>query len=93
MAEVYELFRALGDPTRETMVERLTYGPLTVAQLSEGLELSRPAITKHLNVLEDAGIIEREKVGRHVECRLMPAPLTELADWLTDRWVPWLTRG
>lgn len=87
MAEVYELFRALGSPAREAMVERLTDGPATASELGAEVGLSKAAVTRHLDVLEDAGLIRRERSGRTVVCTLQAAPLTELAEWLTDRWM------
>lgn len=74
-------FRALGDPTRCALVERLAHGPATVSDLAAPYEMSLPAITKHLTVLERAGLIRRERVGRHVRCTLQPQALTDVEAW------------
>ncbi len=86
MAESYELFRALGDPSREAMVEQLGFGPATVGELGAGLGLSKAAVSKHVKVLIEVGLISTQKIGRTTVCTLEPEPLSALADWLTDRW-------
>jgi DNA-binding transcriptional ArsR family regulator len=75
-------FAALADPTRRAILARLTKGEATVTELAEPFELTMPAITKHLKVLERAGLITR---GRHAQwrpCRLDPKPLREVAEWI-----------
>lgn len=89
MAEMHELFRALGSPAREAMVEHLSVGPATASQLREVTGLSKAAVSQHLDVLETAGLVRRERVGRASVCTLQADPLGELADWLTDRWAYW----
>lgn len=86
MVEMPELFAALADPGREAMVRRLSMGSATVGELGEGLGLAKSTITKHLDVLESACVIARQREGRTVVCTLREAPLTQIADWLTDRW-------
>ncbi len=78
-----ELFAALGDSTRLQLVDRLGRGEhRSIAALSEGIGLSRQGITKHLRVLENAGIIESRRVGREIQFALKPEPLTSLQDYL-----------
>jgi DNA-binding transcriptional ArsR family regulator len=76
------VFAALSDPTRRAIVARLERGEVTVGELAAPFEMSRPAISKHLDVLEDAGLVRRVRVGRENWCRLQPAQLRPI-----DRWV------
>ncbi|HUQ01808.1 MAG TPA: metalloregulator ArsR/SmtB family transcription factor [Kofleriaceae bacterium] len=75
-------FAALADPTRRAILARLAKGDATVMELVEPFELSQPAITKHLNVLERAGLISRSRDGQRRPCRLEAGALRDL-----DRWV------
>ena len=77
-------FSALSDPTRRAILARLADGETTVTELAEPFAMSLPAVSKHLKVLERAGLITR---GRHAQwrpCRLEPAPLKEASDWLEE---------
>jgi DNA-binding transcriptional ArsR family regulator len=76
---------ALADPTRRAMLVRLRDGQATVGQLAEPFDLSMPAISKHLKVLERAGLIERSVKAQTRPCTLRPEPLREAADWI-DRY-------
>ncbi len=75
-------FLALSHPVRRSIVERLVAGPATVGAASGGLGVSKPAVTKHLKVLEDAGVVSRTVVGRTHVLRLEPRSLREASDWL-----------
>src|SRR5436189_6055217 len=75
-------FAALADPTRRAIVERLTRGEATVGELAEPFEISLPAISRHLNVLEDAGLLARAKEGRVRHCRLLEEPLRDAFAWI-----------
>ncbi|MGZ4654689.1 ArsR/SmtB family transcription factor [Oryzihumus sp.] len=86
---VHLTFAALGDPTRRALVERLTRGEATVSELAVPHDMSLPAVTKHLRVLEDAGLLTRRKRGRTVVCSLNRAPLAEAESWLIDRQRLW----
>ena len=77
-----QTFAALADPTRRAMLERLANGPATVKELAEPFQISMPAISKHLKVLEHAGLIERGREAQWRPCRLEAAPLRGAADWL-----------
>jgi DNA-binding transcriptional ArsR family regulator len=75
-------FAALADPTRRAILARLSLGEISVTELAEPFEMSLPAVTKHLKVLEKAGLITR---GRHAQwrpCRLKAAPLRDVSDWV-----------
>ena len=74
-------FAALSDPTRRSIVDRLTAGPATVMELAEPFSISQQAISKHLAYLESARLIERQRDGRQNFCALKPDTLREVADW------------
>lgn len=75
-------FSALADPTRRAILARLTLGEATVMELVEPFEITQPAISRHLKVLEDAGLIVRRVEGTKRPCRLAPAAVTEIDQWL-----------
>lgn len=77
-------FAALADPTRRAIIERLAEGEASVTEIAEPFRMSLPAVSKHLKVLERAGLIER---GRHAQwrpCRLRPDGLRAASDWLDE---------
>lgn len=75
-------FGALADPTRRAILARLARGEATVGELARPFEVSRPAISKHLRVLERAGLVRRTSDGRLSRCELDADPLHEAADWV-----------
>lgn len=75
-------FAALSDPTRRAILARLALGEASVKQLSEPFTITAPSITKHLKVLERAGLIHRGRDAQWRPCRLQPAPLHEVATWV-----------
>jgi DNA-binding transcriptional ArsR family regulator len=75
-------FLALSHPVRRAIVERLVAGPATVGKASHGLGVSKPAVTKHLKVLEGAGVLTRTVAGRTHLLRLEPRRLREASEWL-----------
>ncbi len=75
-------FAALADPTRRAILARLTRGEATVTELAKPFKISLPAISKHLQVLERAGLIARSRDAQWRPCRLQPDPLKEVAQWL-----------
>src|SRR3990170_2447549 len=74
-------FAALADPTRRAILARLTAGEATVKEISAPFEVSGPAVSKHLRVLERAGLIERGREAQWRPCRLHAAPLRDVAEW------------
>lgn len=76
------VFHALGDRTRRRMLRELAEGERTVGQLAEPFEMSLAAASKHIKVLENAGLIRREVRGRIHVCRLDPGPLASVREWL-----------
>jgi DNA-binding transcriptional ArsR family regulator len=77
-----DTFAALADPTRRAILARLADGEATVTELAKPFAISLPAISKHLKVLERAGLIVRSRAGQWRPCRLEPAPLEDAAEWL-----------
>jgi DNA-binding transcriptional ArsR family regulator len=73
---------AIADPTRRAILERLAEGEVTVGELASPFEMSLPAISKHLKVLEQAGLIERGRDAQWRPCRIAAGPLKEVADWV-----------
>lgn len=86
------IFSALADPTRRAILARLSEGEAPVKDLAEPFELSGPAITKHLKVLERAGLISRSREGQQRPCRLEPRALEPAADWIEHYRAMWEER-
>jgi len=78
-----DVFHALGDPTRRRMLRELVHGVRTVSQLAEPFDMSLAAASKHIKVLEGAGLIVREVRGRTHICRLNAGPMAGAYEWLT----------
>ena len=76
---------AIADPTRRAILMRLSDGEATVSELAEPFDITMPAVSKHLKVLERAGLIERGRDAQRRPCRLRPEPLREVSNWL-DRY-------
>lgn len=76
------IFSALSDSTRRAILARLSKGDLTVGELAEPFDMSLPAVSKHLRVLERAGLLVQERDGRIRRCHLNPEPLKEAARWI-----------
>jgi DNA-binding transcriptional ArsR family regulator len=75
-------FAALADPTRRAIVAQLARGEMTVMALAEPFAMSQPAVSRHLKVLEEAGLIARRVDGAKRPCRLLPVGVTEMERWL-----------
>ena len=75
-------FSALADPTRRAILARLVLGETSVSELAEPFDMSLPAVSKHLKVLEHAGLISRSREAQWRPCRLHAEPLKEVADWI-----------
>lgn len=76
------IFAALADPTRRAILARLVQGEATVSELARPFAISAPAVTKHLKVLENAGLITRGRDAQWRPCRIETAPLREVEDWM-----------
>lgn len=78
-------FGALSDRTRRAILQRLSRGEATVGELAAPFDMSMPAITKHLNVLEQAGLIQRQRDGRMKRCSMRPEGMKPAEDWLAKQ--------
>ncbi len=81
-SELNKVFHALSDSTRRGILARLAQGDAVVTELAEPFDMSLPAISKHLTVLEKAGLLRRHKDGRIRRCQLIAEPLQPAADWI-----------
>src|ERR671910_1778377 len=86
------VFHALADPTRRSIVERLSRGAASVSELAKPLTISLPAVLQHLRVLERGGLVRREKVGRVRTCHIEPAALNTAEQWIAARRADWEQR-
>jgi DNA-binding transcriptional ArsR family regulator len=86
---VNDPFRALAHPIRRGIVERLAAGPATVGEATGGFGVSKPAISKHLRVLEETGVVKRVVEGRTHRLSLAPDALSEAADWMDRQRAVW----
>src|SRR3954463_5895120 len=77
-------FHALADPNRRAILARLAMGEVSVGELAEPFDMSLPAVSKHLKVLEHAGLISRGRDAQYRPCRLEPQTLKSVDDWLED---------
>jgi DNA-binding transcriptional ArsR family regulator len=87
-----DIFKALSDPTRRAVLERLAQAELTATQLREGFAITQPAMSQHLAVLRDAGLISERREGRYVNYRVQPEGLAPLHEWLARYRAFWPSR-
>ena len=78
-----DVFRAIADPTRRGLLDLLRNGERSVGALAGEFSLSQPAISQHLRVLKDVGLVREERQGRHRVYQLRPRPLREVLDWVS----------
>ncbi|WP_247004861.1 ArsR/SmtB family transcription factor [Halosolutus gelatinilyticus] len=90
--ELDEIFSALAHPIRRSILEQLADGPEPVSGLAEPHDVSLAAVSKHLHVLEDAGLVEIEKDGRVRRCHLEAAPMSDAFSWLLQYRIFWEDR-
>ncbi|MBA2753891.1 MAG: helix-turn-helix transcriptional regulator [Chloroflexia bacterium] len=86
------VFQALADPTRRAMVERLSRGPASVSELGQPHDMTLSAVVQHLRVLEASGLVRSEKIGRVRTCRIEPAALRPVEQWVAARRAGWERR-
>jgi DNA-binding transcriptional ArsR family regulator len=91
-ANLDRLFHALADPARRAMVERLSRGPAPVSELARPLPMSLPSAMEHLGVLEAAGLVRSQKVGRVRTCAIETGALHQAEQWINDRRATWERR-
>jgi DNA-binding transcriptional ArsR family regulator len=87
-----QVFRALADPTRMLLVERLCRGPASVSHLAQPLDMSLSAVMQHLDVLEQCGLVKSEKVGRVRTCHIDTTALRSAEQWISERRTTWERR-
>jgi DNA-binding transcriptional ArsR family regulator len=83
------LFHALSDPTRRAIVRELSHGDATISELAEPFDMTLPGFTKHLAVLERAGLVHRERVGKAKRCRLDIDALDDADQWIASCRIYW----
>jgi DNA-binding transcriptional ArsR family regulator len=86
------VFHALGDPTRRAILDKLSHGPVSVSRLAEPLAITLAAVVQHLQVLEESGLVQTEKLGRVRTCRIEPSGLSAAEEWISDRRSMWERR-
>ncbi|HWG17097.1 MAG TPA: metalloregulator ArsR/SmtB family transcription factor [Acidobacteriaceae bacterium] len=92
MPNIDRVFHALGDATRRALMERLSDGPMSVSKLAEPFAMSLAAVVQHLQVLEEAGLVQTQKAGRVRTCRIEPAGVDAATGWLKARRSRWEQR-
>jgi DNA-binding transcriptional ArsR family regulator len=87
-----DVFHAIADETRRALLDRLSSGEEAATALSEAFHISQPAVSQHLKVLRDAGLVAERRVGRYRLYRLQPEALREVADWVSHYEQFWKTK-
>ncbi len=90
--ELDRLFHALADPARRAIIERLSRGPAAVGELARPLPMSLPSVLQHIDVLQAAGLVRSEKVGRVRTCAIEPQALSQAEQWINARRIEWQHR-
>jgi DNA-binding transcriptional ArsR family regulator len=86
------VFHALGDPMRRAIMEKVSEGPISVSRLAEPLRITLAAVMQHLQVLEESGLVQTEKIGRVRTCQIGQAGLSVAEQWIRDRRSLWERR-
>ena len=92
MSTLDQTFSALGDPTRRAILAHLTLGEARLSDIAEPFDMSQTGVTRHVHVLQEAGLVVVEKRGRTRYCRLTPAPLEDASNWIADYEQFWANR-
>jgi len=79
----HDVFQAIADPTRRKLLELLSEQEMAVTAISSHFPISRTAVSKHLRILSEAGLVKEQKIGRETRYRMQPEPLRELQSWLS----------
>ena len=87
-----DVFKALADPTRRAVIERLSVGPTSTSELARPFDMALPSFAQHLDVLDHAGLVTSVKQGRVRIYRLTPEPLARAGSWLADQREQWTRR-
>ena len=83
--KVDAVFSALADPTRRRMLERLSRRSMTVGEIAQGFTISQPGISKHVRILEEAGLLKREIIGREHHCTIEPKAMEAASAWFEEQ--------
>jgi DNA-binding transcriptional ArsR family regulator len=86
---IHRVFHALGDPSRRAILEKLTDGPVSVSRLAEPLGLTLAAVVQHVQILEESGLVQTQKVGRVRTCHIEPKGFAVVEQWIRDRRTIW----
>ncbi len=89
LAPLDNVFHALADPTRRAVIQHLGKGPASVSELAGPFDMALPSFMKHLNVLEESGLIRSKKSGRVRICEIQPEPLQQVESWLAEQRALW----
>lgn len=92
MSPLDQTFSALGDPTRRAILAKLALGEAALSEIAEPFDMSQTGVTRHVNVLADAGLVSVTKRGRTRYCRLEAVPMKEATDWLSSYQQFWQDR-
>ena len=92
MRSVRTVFHAISDPTRRAILDRLLAGEESVLNLAKSFDMSLPAVSQHLKVLQEAGVVRRRREGRYLFYRIHPEPLTDIARWIHPYELFWRDR-
>ncbi len=84
-----DVFQAIADPTRRQIIELLAEKEMNLNAITDNFDISRPAISQHIKILNECGIIEIEQIGRERFCKIQPNNLKEVADWIQRYTVLW----
>jgi DNA-binding transcriptional ArsR family regulator len=87
--DIDRVFHALGDASRRAIMEKLSQGPISVSRLAKPLDITLAAVVQHLQVLEESGLVQTEKVGRVRTCRIESAGLSVAQQWIAERRSMW----
>lgn len=77
-----DVFQAIADPTRREIINLVAYNPLTLNAIADNFDVSRPAISQHIKILEECGLINIKKQGRERYCEIQLEPLNQVANWV-----------
>lgn len=80
-----QVFRALGDPTRRAIITQLSHGEATMTEIADRFDMTLPGVSKHVTVLERAGLVDRWRAGRTRHCRLRPEPMNAANAWIESQ--------
>jgi DNA-binding transcriptional ArsR family regulator len=87
-----DVFQAIADPTRREIIDLLAQKPMNLNAISEEFDITRPAISNHIRILNECGIVQIEQIGRERICRIQPDQLRQVSDWIGKYETLWLEK-